>query len=225
MLQERRALAGSIFEAATYRGRLIAVVGFDGSGKTTQLDRLAACLRANGEDVVVTRQPTDWYRNDPFVRGFLDSGAGSEQVKALALFAAADRMRHLQEVVRPALHAGKTVLCDRYVFASLALFEYRGVSLQFLADINRGVPRPDLALYLSVPPDLLLRRLRQRDGEKLKFEERSVAVVQAMIAHYAIFDAHLVTIPAAGAIDDIHRAIVGACRPMFPSIVPLEQYT
>lgn len=91
----------------------------------------------------------------------------------LALFAAADRHRHIQEVVNPALTAGKVVLTDRYVFSSIAYFQNRGVPQDFVLYINQGIPAPDFSFFLDVRPDILLERLIARDGEALKFEERA----------------------------------------------------
>jgi dTMP kinase len=163
-------------------GRLIVFCGPDGSGKTTQLTRLARSLSC---EVVTTRQPSNWYRCDGFVRNFLESGGGPDEARALALFAAADRLRHCREVIQPALDRGKTVLCDRYVFSSLVYFSARGVDPEFVAEINAGIPEPDLTFWLDAPVDTVLRRLLVRDGDRRKFEERSVEAVTEICAGFA----------------------------------------
>jgi len=164
-------------------GYLIAVCGFDGSGKTTQIERLAKRLTDEGKHVIVTRQPTNWYRQNPEVRAYLDSGRNID-AKYLALLAAADRRRHVQDVITPALTAGKWVICDRYVYSSFAYFSARGVDVSFVQNINIDVPKPDLSIYLDVHVEILLARLKARDGENLKFEERSLATVEHVIEVY-----------------------------------------
>jgi len=158
-------------------GRLLAVEGFDGSGKSTQIERVSEALRSRGHRILATRQPTEWYRSDPGVRSFLDDPDSMSSVKALALFAAADRLRHCAEVIEPALREGYVVLCDRYVYSSIALFIHRGLRREFIEYINAGIPQPDLAIYLSVPSEMLLERIARRDGNARKREERSLAVV------------------------------------------------
>ncbi|MBX9393823.1 hypothetical protein K4749_09500 [Streptomyces sp. TRM72054] len=97
---------------------------------------------------------------------FHDQGGSSETAHILALLAAADRRRHVMEVINPALERGTVVLCDRYVHATFGVFVHRGVDFRFLATINNGIPRPDHAFYLKLPTDELLRRLRERDGDR-----------------------------------------------------------
>jgi dTMP kinase len=193
-------------------GTLITVCGFDGSGKTTQMELLAERLRAGGRDVVVTRQPTDWYRNDPAVRAFLDDGAGSEHVRILALMAAADRLRHVAEVIDPALEAGKAVICDRYVFATIVLFTERGIDNDFLVRINEGIPRPDFAFYLDVPTPILQQRLRARDGMKLKHEERSAEFIDRIRTRYATLWEHLIVVDGDADRATIQQSLTGTIR-------------
>ncbi|HET9081697.1 MAG TPA: dTMP kinase [Trebonia sp.] len=170
--------------ARTHDGMLISIVGFDGSGKTTQVERVAAALRERGREAVETKQPTDWYRELADVRAFHDSGGSAETAHILALLAAADRRRHVQEVIDPALARGAVVICDRYVYATFGVFVHRGVEPGLLAAINHGIPRPDHAFYLRVPVPDLLRRLHERDGDKLKHEEKSADRIESITRTY-----------------------------------------
>ncbi|QSB04656.1 dTMP kinase [Natronoglycomyces albus] len=164
-------------------GRLITIVGFDGCGKTTQIDNLTARLRARGEEVLDTRQPTDWYRRLGEVQAFESDGGAVETAHILALLAAADRRRHVMEMIDPALRRGATVICDRYVYATFGVFIHRGVDPALLTAINGGIPRPDLAFYLRVPTEELKRRLAAR-GEKLKHEEKSSSRIESIVGVY-----------------------------------------
>ncbi len=165
------------------QGALIVLCGFDGSGKTTQIAELVARLRRERRPVVETRQPTDWYRSDPWVRRFLDTGECSN-MHALALFAAADRRRHVSETVCPSLKNNRIVLSDRYVFSSLAYFGARGLEMSTVAKLNATIPRPDLAVYLDLAPTSLQDRIKSRDGKLLKYEEQRLALVRTTRENY-----------------------------------------
>ncbi|MER9593950.1 dTMP kinase [Mesorhizobium sp. M0244] len=191
------------------RGALVTFCGFDGSGKTTQIEILAERLRAIGHDVLITRQPTSWYRQVPEVRSFLDSGAGGERVRMIALLAAADRLRHIVDTIDPALAGGQTVLCDRYVFDTFALFTARGVDTDFLTRINEGVPRPDVAFYLDVPTPELLRRLRKRD-QSLKYEERSPEIIDEIKSRYDLLKEMFTVVNGAATPDIVADQLLSA---------------
>ncbi len=165
-------------------GLLIAMVGFDASGKTTQIERLAARFRTVGREVVETRQPSDWYRRERAVQDFHAEGGTQFRARILALFAAADRLRHVQELIDPALQRGAVVICDRYVYATFGVFLHRGVDADFLTTINTGIPRPDHAFFLDVPTRVLAERLRARDGDALQFEERSTDRIESIVRRY-----------------------------------------
>jgi dTMP kinase len=154
-------------------GRLIAVCGIDGSGKTTQIERLRHHLDSRGVPLLTTRQPTDRYRRDVVVRSALDLDVSFEEVgEELALLSAFDRARHLREEVLPELARGTCVITDRYVYSTYAYFVARGVrDLTWLMSINRAVPEPDVTLYLDVPPDVAVTRILARDGASQKREE------------------------------------------------------
>jgi dTMP kinase len=183
--------------------------------KTTQIDHLSGSLRDKGREVVVTRQPTDWYRNDKHIREFLKEGIGSKNIRSIALFAAADRLIHVADVIEPALQRGAVVICDRYVFSTIALFVHRGVDLNFILQINKGVRRPDYAIYLDVPTRTLLDRLKKRDGEKLKFEERSAAVIDEIKGEFAKMGDFLSFVDGAAAPDIIAKTIRQICGGLF----------
>jgi dTMP kinase len=195
-------------------GRLIVFCGADGSGKTTQLNILRARLEGLGLRVITTRQPSDWYRSDPFARVFLGNGGSREHARSLALFAAADRVRHCNEVIAPAMTGGAYVLCDRYVFSSLAYFQIRGVDQNFVARINAGIPEPDLSIYLRADSDLLYRRLRSRELDRLKFEERSVPVLETVQQSFDRLGRYLTPIDGQRSIDEVTAEIWSHVRPM-----------
>jgi dTMP kinase len=200
------------------RGRLIAMCGIDGCGKTTQIGLLAGALRARGIDVVETRQPTEFYRDHPQVRAYLDDGDTSLGMVGLALLAAADRQHHVRGVIEPALAAGRWVITDRYVYSTYAFFVARGLELDFLRTINRDVPRPDLSVLLDLPAEVARQRVQLRDGKALKYEERSLAFMTGVRDGFLAYrDASFLTVdataPAAAIAAEIH-ARVGHLGPL-----------
>ncbi|MET9303704.1 dTMP kinase [Micromonospora aurantiaca] len=202
------ALEGLFRPTRTDRGLLISVVGFDGSGKTTQVERVAEAFRAQGREVVETRQPTDWYRQLAEVQTFHDHGGPVETAHILALLAAADRRRHVMEVVDPALARGAVVICDRYVYATFGVFVHRGVDFALLAAINAGIPRPDYAFNLRVPTQELLRRLRARDGQNLKYEEKSTDRIESITSMYEELGSELIPIDGSASPEEVTASIL-----------------
>ena len=153
---------------------LIAFCGIDGSGKTTQITQLKQSLERKGFSVFCTKEPTDWYRKDERVRRLLNREGASDKLIAeeLALFAAADRLRHIQTDIIPNEAEGKVVITDRYVYSTYAYFMARGINdFKWLQSLNRYVPVPDLTFYLDVDPVEAVRRIIARDGKSRKKEE------------------------------------------------------
>lgn len=150
-----------------YDGALVAFCGLDGSGKTTQVSLLAENLRAV-TPVSVFRPVTDSLRSDRTITDYLDGRLPPDQlydmVAELALFAAADCFRQMRVAILPRLQAGDVVLCDRYVYSAYARALARGMDdHEWLCQLNRYLPEPDLTIYLDVRPEVALRRIRARD--------------------------------------------------------------
>lgn len=145
------------------RGTLLVFEGIDGSGKSTQLARLAARLEAAGHPVVTTREPYDCEAG----RRIRVAARSAEPVSAaqeLAWFRA-QREQHVREVIAPALGRGAVVLCDRYFFSTAAYQGSRGLDPQaILAESERRFPVPDLVLLLEVDPEQGAARLAAREG-------------------------------------------------------------
>ena len=156
------------------RGHFIVLEGLDGAGTTTQTERLAAALRAEGHAVLTTREPSDGpvgtlIRQALTGRLVLPGGAGPLAPETLALLFAADRTDHLRAKVLPALEAGKVVLSDRYVLSSLA---YQGASLPmaWVDAINTHAIPADLTLFVGVAPEVAARRRAVRGDAAELFE-------------------------------------------------------
>jgi dTMP kinase len=206
------AMAGLFRPHRSDQGLLVTIVGFDGSGKTTQIERIGEALRARGREVIETRQPTDWYRELGDVKVFHDHGGPVETAHILSLLAAADRRRHVADLIDPALARGAAVLCDRYVYATFGVFVHRGVDFDLLARINHGIPRPDVAVYLDVPTEVLVARLHRRDGDALKHEEKTADRIRSITSTYdeLVAAGHLTRVDGARSADEVTAEILAS---------------
>ncbi len=155
------------------KGRFITFEGGEGVGKSTQLDRLAAHLRARGLEVVTTREPGGTPKAEA-LRKVLLSGriAPLGPLAEAALFAAA-RIDHVDRLIAPALARGAYVLCDRFADSTRAYQGARGgVDAQTLALLEQaavGDIRPDLTLILDLPHEQgMARAARRREASGLR---------------------------------------------------------
>jgi dTMP kinase len=158
-------------------GKFITVEGIEGVGKSTNMAFIHRQLQAAGWDVLVTREPGGTPLAEAIRTLLLDPAfTGMDMLCELQLMFAA-RAEHLAKVIRPALAAGRWVLCDRFTDATYAYQGGgRGVDAAVIArleDLVQGGFRPDLTLLLDVPVELGLSRARQR-GELDRFEQEEI---------------------------------------------------
>ena len=158
-------------------GVLVAFEGGEGGGKSTQVEAAAAWLRAQGRDVVVTREPGSTELGAR-LRALLLDPASRLSPRAEALLYAADRAQHVDTVIRPALERGAVVLTDRYVDSSLA-YQGAGRALRVeevarLSGWATGGVRPDLVVLLDIDPSVGLARARDT-GAPDRIEAESLA--------------------------------------------------
>lgn len=166
------------------RGRFIVLEGIDGSGKTEQARRLASWLRQQGREVVETREPSDteWGRRyRAWARGEHEASPD-----AVLRYFIEDRRQHVAELIRPAVAAGKVVVCDRYVASTLAYQGAQGIARRELQGLlaAEGFPEPDLVLWLRLPVEVAMGRLGEDAVER--FERR--AFLAGVDAEYARLD-------------------------------------
>src|SRR5262245_34869563 len=139
--------------------------GADGSGKSTQAEFLHATLAAEGRDVVLTREPGGTELGER-ARELVLNGPHMGAWAEAALYAAS-RAEHVEEVIRPALERGATVLCDRYIDSSLAYQGIaRGLGVDAVLELNLAVTGgllPDLTFLLLVDLDVAAGRVDRPD--------------------------------------------------------------
>jgi dTMP kinase len=152
----------------SHPGALIVIEGLDGSGTTTQADLLVAWLARTGVPAIVAREPSGGAIG-VVVRQHLGRQVELGGPEAEALAFAADRMDHVVSEVVPALERGTTVVADRYYLSSLA-YQALNCDLEWVREINRFALRPDLTIFLAVPPDVGMARFAGR-ATRERFEE------------------------------------------------------
>lgn len=162
------------------RGILITFEGVEGSGKTTQMLRLARVLSGRGHRVERTREPDGTALGVAVRRFFERPNLALEPLGEMFLFMAA-RQQHVTEKIGPWLARGRVVLCDRYTDATIAYQGYgRGVDVDLIRELNLRATSgllPDLTLVFDLPPEEGFRRIGSRrldrfEREKLAFHRR-----------------------------------------------------
>lgn len=178
------------------RGRLIALEGIDGCGKTTQARLLADDLGA-----VLTREPGGTQLGQSLRALVLDPTRPSPVPRAEALLMAADRAQHVDEVIHPALVEGRWVVTDRFSGSTLAYQGWgRGLATDALREVvawAAGDLFPDLSILVDVTPEVARQRLAASPADRLErldgdFHERVrhgfVAMARADETHWAVVD-------------------------------------
>ena len=151
-------------------GIFIVIEGIDGTGKSTQVQLLAEWFATQGRTVLTSREPTD----GPWGKKLRDSAASGRLAPAEELeYFLKDRRQHVEEVIAPALEAGKVVILDRYYFSTMA---YQGARGFDPAEIRRRneefAPPPDLLLILDLEVAAAHQRIGSRGDTANAFEQR-----------------------------------------------------
>ena len=162
------------------RGLFVTFEGIDRSGKTTQARLLCEAL---GEEALGVREPGGTEAGER-VRDLLKDAAVPLGSEAEALLFAAARAELVEKVIRPALEAGRVVVCDRFLDSSLAYQGgARGLGIDEVEQVNRfatGGLVPDLTFLLELDP----RAAAERSGESDRFEDEGAALQQAVLEAY-----------------------------------------
>ena len=206
-------------------GFFLTFEGLDGSGKSTQLRLLAACLRAGGEPVREARQPGGTALGDTLRALLVEARSGTAMAPEAELaLMFADRAQLIAEVVAPALAQGQLLLCDRWTDSTEA---YQGggrglgseIVLRLHAELCGGL-QPDLTILLLPPLQTALRRARRRNTrhmrdtgrEESRFESEADAFFERTHAAYLALAARepvrVAVIDADESIEAVHARIV-----------------
>lgn len=148
---------------------LLVLEGIDGTGKSTQARLLADWLRSRGRDVVLSREPTDGPHGTRLRQSAATGRLSPEEELELFLL---DRRQHIDELIAPALAAGKTVVLDRYYFSTMAYQGARGFDPAEIRRRNEAfAPRPDHLFVLDLPLADAHARIGARGDTANEFEQ------------------------------------------------------
>jgi dTMP kinase len=215
------------------RGKFVTFEGLDGTGKSTQMRKLAAALRAAGHKVVETREPGGTATGEKIRRVLLDSATEGLSPFAEMALMFASRAQHIAEVIQPALDHGKIVLCDRFTDSTEA---YQGggrkLGSEAVLELHRvlcGDLQADLTILLDSDPAMSVGRARRRNrrashgagknagkhhGDENRFEQQSRAFFARVHEGYRAIAARepqrVVAVDASGTPAQTHRRIMEA---------------
>ncbi|MGD0681673.1 MAG: dTMP kinase [Terracidiphilus sp.] len=211
-----------------HRGLFISFEGLDGSGKTTQINRLAAWLKKRGHRVLLTRQPGGTATGDRIRALLLDSRSKELAPMCEMALMFADRAQVIAQVIKPALAAGKIILCDRFTDSTEA---YQGggreLGSETVLELHRLICsnlQPDLTLLLLPSLEPSLARARKRNnrtastkkssGDENRFEQEETEFFRRIRQQYlkiaAREPARVVLIEGDHTIKEVHDQIVVA---------------
>ena len=189
-------------------GILIALEGIDGAGKTTQANLLVDALRAAGETVVASKEPTDgpWGQK---IRGSAQNGRMSPLEELQAFIE--DRKEHVANLIQPALDRGEIVILDRYFYSTIAYQGSRGRADAgaFDRDMRNMFPVPDAVFLLDVAPEIGLERIsNSRGNTPNKFERRNgLKRVRRTFLDLAANDSEINVVNATPSIEHVFQAV------------------
>ncbi|MDO4936039.1 MAG: dTMP kinase [Phascolarctobacterium sp.] len=198
-------------------GKFITFEGIDGVGKTTQIKLVAQHLTESGQQVVITREPGGTAIAEK-VRSIVLDPTLQLSVRTEALLFMASRSEHVEQIIKPALLAGKTVLCDRFCDST---FVYQGLThglkVEDLADLKAlnlqatGGILPDLTIVLDADPEQLLQRRNER-GIADRFENKGLAfqenLRQGFLALAAAEPERIKVVNALGSVEEVSEKIL-----------------
>jgi len=165
------------------KGYFISFEGIDGSGKSTQIKKLAKFLEARDFDIIITREPGGSIGGEEIRNLLLQGNVDRWSAETEILLFTAARRDHLERIILPALKEGKIVICDRFTDSTRMYQGMRGVNLRNLVDtLNEKVIKfdPDLTIVIDINPEISLKRAKSRKTIEERFEDFGVNLQMKM---------------------------------------------
>ncbi len=199
--------------------RFIVFEGLDGAGTTTQAARLQAYLTLQGTPTFLTNEPTPGPIGT-FIRRLLSGKEPASEGNrpgehAMGLLFAADRLAH-SRAIKAHLEQGEHVICDRYLLSSMAYQTLDPeVTASWVIDVNHGCAVPDLTIFIAVPAEVGLARVRARQADLSIYEtlphlSQIADNYESMLPIYEKQFGRVVRIDGSGSVDEVHAAVVKA---------------
>jgi dTMP kinase len=198
----------------------ISIDGGDGAGKSTQAEMLRDWLRAQGREVVACRDPGSTQLGETVRKILLDRHDLEIHRRSEMLLYMVARSQMVEEVIRPALQQGKTVVSDRYLLANVVYQGYGGgLDVATLWDVGRvatGGLMPDLTIVLDLPIDAATARIaRPLDRMERQGVEFHTRVREGFLAEAAKSPDRIVVVDATATIDEVQTEIRRAVQRLF----------
>ena len=165
------------------KGYFISFEGIDGSGKSTQIQKLAEFLKGRDFDIVITREPGGSKGGEEIRNLLLQGNVDRWSAETEILLFTAARRDHLERIILPALEEGKVVICDRFTDSTRMYQGMRGVNLRNLVDtLNEKVIKfdPDLTIVIDINPEISLKRAKSRRTVEERFEDFGINLQMKM---------------------------------------------
>ena len=165
------------------KGFFITFEGIDGSGKSTQIQKLAKFLEDDGFDIIMTREPGGSVGGEEIRNLLLQGEVDRWSAETEILLFTAARRDHLERIILPALQDGKIVICDRFTDSTRMYQGMRGPKLRDLVDnLTEEVINcdPDLTIIIDIDPEISLRRAKSRETAEERFEDFGVDLQKKM---------------------------------------------
>lgn len=170
-------------------GKFISFEGPDGAGKTSVLRRIKADLieQLGPDQVMYTREPGGNHISEQIRQLLFNPANADMDARTEALLFAAARRQHIVSEILPALHAGRVILCDRYIDSSIAYQGAgRGLGEQAVWQINQFAINgllPDLTIYLDVPSEIGLRRIAEHRADQVNRLDKEKLAFHHLVRH------------------------------------------
>lgn len=200
------------------RGLLIVFEGTDGTGKSTQHQKLGQYLKKHNYPVISTREPTEGTFGKKIRQLYTNRGSFSPE-EELELFLS-DRRQHVDALLKPALNQGKIVLCDRYFLSTAAYQGAIGFDPEAILERNSFAPDPDLALLFEVSPATGSERIVYGRGDIPNDFEQLDTLKKVASIFSSINRPYIKAVDAAGSIETVHKLVLQHVLPLlsnFPS--------
>ena len=165
------------------KGFFITFEGIDGSGKSTQIQKLAKFLEDNGFDIIMTREPGGSVGGEEIRNLLLQGEVDRWSAETEILLFTAARRDHLERIILPSLQDGKIVICDRFTDSTRMYQGMRGPKLRNLVDnLTEEVINcePDLTIIIDIDPEISLKRAKSRETAEERFEDFGVDLQKKM---------------------------------------------
>jgi len=210
----------------SYKGKYIVIEGIDGSGKTTQVEKIVEYFRSQGKSVVQTREP-----RKTGVIGEIAQKVLNKQLKmsalALQYLFATDRVLSQEEVIIPALKRGDIIVSDRCFWSAIVYgildrtggeYDYKSADFMLIAHsilsmYNRFIV-PDYTFYLKIPLEVATSRIRKKDDVKEIYEDKEKLgkVIDGYNWLSEKFNKEIITVGGEGNVEDVTRRIVASIK-------------